>query len=390
LALAGSAGAARADIAAGNGNVRLYWVDGANVHRARCRPDTILYSRANCQLGERLVAYPALHKAVSDGIAPELPQAETHGRELVTEIGRIDTKLLELLDQSTGEEAPESADLREEIDRLREELAPVDAHAEELRDQIVLAERELEQRPNPDVQAQLVELRAALAEALTQQTDLESQLTAARARLVEINSPLLDEVTYRALQTRRLNTVNELTATRGTIDGLLRKRETFERTLAALGDTGFTWNISAFASDIVGGWAVVAPMEQRFDEMFESANTFQIGGEFTDHDWRGDWQTFELRANVPVSGSPSLLRCTMEADDCSLWAYMPDGTTLAQIMSHGQRSVDHHRDVESSAPITDELEQLLFTRQGGGTWTLKAFCEGNSQARRVDCTIRMN
>ncbi len=201
-AMAGAAGAARAEIAAdlnADHLVFLYVLDGTDLVRTLCDRDAAIYDHATCAKAVRRVPAHRVFEASARTYGGDLPEFSARLGQLKTGLDRLDTRLGESLATPAG---PATQALRDEVERLTRALAQADVRVRDLADQVARLNAAIA-AGDAVAEDQLRITGAAHAEAVKAEAGAASDLQDARKALIDAASTSPDSTFQGLLADRK-------------------------------------------------------------------------------------------------------------------------------------------------------------------------------------------
>lgn len=242
--------AARADLATscfcgGENQTRLYYVDRAAIVRAACDEGTTVFDRSTCHTDVARVAFAPwleLMDAYYDHGPKEL--LRRRDQELVN-LARVEAKIDEYLARETPD-APVDG-LQAELRETQRSRGTVVLAITDLDDQAARIIERLRQAPNPDLQAQLVQLADLLKAKRDELAALDAHRSAVRRQLIDAYTVLSDVQDFQELTRMRSRAVQSLAGIDSSLEAATREAAWARHLEGRIFDQNFTWEIPRYS-----------------------------------------------------------------------------------------------------------------------------------------------
>lgn len=245
-----AAAPARADLAVScicdsNDDVRLYYVEGAALFQAVCRPDTELYDRSTCRDRVKQASVTDVMKAVDAVYDAGLGRGLRMRDDLVTKILRTDVKIDEYLATSVPDQPVDALQTRlADVEDARRALVVV---IRDLEDQAARIEDSLRARPDADLAKQLAAVTQTLGEKRALLGGKDAEADALRRELVGAYTALATVDDFKELVGTRRHLEVQLEHLNDELAEAMQEKVVAKRHEHRVFDPTYTWETLAYS-----------------------------------------------------------------------------------------------------------------------------------------------
>lgn len=260
---------ARADVATskchgGENQTRLYYVDRADLVRAGCPDDTVVYDRAACTRDPARVSYVVWLDKMDHYFESDAVQLARRRDQEVVNLARVEAKIDEVLAGSAPREPVDA--LAAEIQALEADRAGLVVAIKDYEDQSARILERLRQVPSPDLQTQLAALAGELRTKREALSALDARRAGLRRQLIDAYALGNDE-DFQELSRMRSRAVQAIAGIDSSLLEAARAQAEARRYEGRIFDQNFSWPIPCYSRGSGIKEAFGAYMEGYFSDL---------------------------------------------------------------------------------------------------------------------------